>query len=266
MQACTATRNYCSVQQCFYCKALTHTLFHLVVCVTITVLARHYAQQSSPQEQLASTTVAVLGLLFGLFTICMLFDQFSNLETGLTKIDRLKGDVSANSSSGANRLPENLVSYGERHSVVAAVPMLQHMCSKCMYTVLALQAIVTVAATHSSAARIYLAAAVAPQWHWMCPWPATWPPAERAALFGYDRSAAAAAAALAAANGSSRSNGNSSSNGMHAPSSDHSHNGSGVSTVLGLSVQQQLRSLSPKGGKSKNGHGDSDGVELTDYL
>jgi hypothetical protein len=81
----------------------------------------------------------------------------------------------------------------------------------------------------------------------MCPWPATWPPAERAALFGYDRSAAAAAAALAAANSSNgSSNGNSSSNGMHAPSSDRSHNGSDVSTALGLSVQQQLRSLSPK--------------------
>jgi hypothetical protein len=79
------------------------------------------------------------------------------------------------------------------------------------------------------------------RWHWMCPWPATWPPAERAALFGYDRSAvAAAAAALAAANGSSNSSS------MHAPSSDRNGINGTLSTSLGLSSQQQLRSLSPK--------------------
>jgi hypothetical protein len=71
------------------CKGPTHCTLHMLYTLLLLLWCVNFAQQSSPQEQLASTTVAVLGLLFGLFTICMLFDQFSNLETGLTKVSTL---------------------------------------------------------------------------------------------------------------------------------------------------------------------------------
>ena len=80
-----------------------HKLFLLFIgytallCVyALVLLTVHYLTYSedklpeacwhSPEEQLAGTTVAVLAMLFGLFTICMLFDQCSNIETGLTKV------------------------------------------------------------------------------------------------------------------------------------------------------------------------------------
>ena len=37
--------------------------------------------------------LTIEGILFGLFTLCMMFDQYSVITTGSTQIDRLKGEI-----------------------------------------------------------------------------------------------------------------------------------------------------------------------------
>jgi hypothetical protein len=46
---------------------------------------------TDPAEQLIVIFLVVEGLLFGLFTLCMLGDQMSSVYSNQTQIDRLKG-------------------------------------------------------------------------------------------------------------------------------------------------------------------------------
>eukprot|EP00611_Tribonema_gayanum_P025012 TRINITY_DN5606_c0_g1_i1.p1 TRINITY_DN5606_c0_g1~~TRINITY_DN5606_c0_g1_i1.p1 ORF type:complete len:365 (-),score=60.06 TRINITY_DN5606_c0_g1_i1:21-1115(-) len=98
--------------------------------------------QMTPSDQVAAMSVGIIALLFGLFTTCMLLDQCSSLESGLTKIDRLKGETHA-SHGRTVALGVNEVWGGE-----------EQWC----------------------------------RWHWLCPWPASWPAAAHALLNGYERS------------------------------------------------------------------------------
>jgi palmitoyltransferase ZDHHC3/7/25 len=46
--------------------------------------------------------LVVEAVLFGLFTLCMMCDQYSVMSTGATQIDRLKGEV--NTSLGIHEV------------------------------------------------------------------------------------------------------------------------------------------------------------------
>ena len=48
---------------------------------------------SSPRTAIHSILLVVEAVLFGLFTFCMMCDQYSVISTGATQIDRLKGEV-----------------------------------------------------------------------------------------------------------------------------------------------------------------------------
>ena len=54
--------------------------------------------QSHTDRDIAIRVVFLVleSMLFGLFTVCMMCDQYSVITTGATQIDRLKGDYSQN--------------------------------------------------------------------------------------------------------------------------------------------------------------------------
>ncbi|KAJ8603598.1 hypothetical protein CTAYLR_004852 [Chrysophaeum taylorii] len=74
----------------------------LVVCgLAVDALNNHPEQTPG----VAACAVAVFAVLFGLFTACMLCDQWTVLSTNVAKIDRLKGDPDDQEvSSGVNEI------------------------------------------------------------------------------------------------------------------------------------------------------------------
>ncbi|CAN0090246.1 unnamed protein product [Scytosiphon promiscuus] len=64
----------------------------LAVCRFCACLKNVGACQYSPGKDLAIVFLVVEAMLFGLFTMCMVCDQWEVVATNQTQIDRLKGE------------------------------------------------------------------------------------------------------------------------------------------------------------------------------
>ena len=57
-----------------------------------------------PADSLSVVMLVIEAMLFGLFTSCMLLDQWGAVATGRTQIDRLKGEEGGKGRHGFNEV------------------------------------------------------------------------------------------------------------------------------------------------------------------
>jgi hypothetical protein len=68
------------------------------------VRTHHFTCLDKPTQMLSILGLVVEAILFGLFTICMMFDQSGVVRTNITNIDRLKGGGDNIKSTGGQAL------------------------------------------------------------------------------------------------------------------------------------------------------------------
>lgn len=79
------------------CYSLSIVIFRFATCVQNHEHGRRHSAHivclDSPTQMLNVLGLLIEGLLFGMFTSCMMYDQSEVIRSKLTHIDRLKGDA-----------------------------------------------------------------------------------------------------------------------------------------------------------------------------